>query len=68
MGNPLSNPVPRSDQNAYEPNEPNRRLGFGDDGVFYEDPPVMRPADGTNIKAVIAKHGTANRPAPKVGR
>jgi hypothetical protein len=65
---PLSNPVPRSDQNAYEPDEPNRRMGFGSDGTFREDPPVMRPSDGSAAKAAIAKSGIAQRPAPRRNR
>jgi hypothetical protein len=50
MGNPLSNPVPRSDTNAYP-----------------TDPAVQRPMDGSAIKAIVAKSGIAQRPAPNVG-
>jgi hypothetical protein len=61
---PLSNPVPSSYTNAYEPDEPSRRSGFGDDGTFHEDPPVMRRADGSAIAAAVAEKAITQRKAP----
>lgn len=67
MSDPLSNPVPRSGTNAYEPLEPTRQVGYDvDTDTVRNDPPVMRVPDGSAARAAIARSGIAQRPAPKV--
>jgi hypothetical protein len=48
---PLSNPSPSNSTPAYRPNDPGNA-------------PSLTNPDGSQIREIVAKHGTAQRPAP----